>query len=131
MSEHPGVARARQYLSTFQQGDFDSLEDFFTDDVLWHVGGNHGLSGDYRGKESLFGYFRKVNEITGGGIKLDPEAIMASDRHVAMFLRVTGARDGRQLDVSMAEMVKVHPDGRWSEFWAMADDQDAVDRFWA
>jgi hypothetical protein len=48
-----------------------------------------------------------------------------------MFMRVTGERDGKQLDVLMAEVMKVAPDGKWTEFWAVADDQESVDKFWS
>lgn len=131
MAEHPAVSQARAYLDTYGQGDLEALRAFFVDDVVWHVGGNHPLSGDYRGKESLFAYLRDVRESTGGSLALTPEAVLGNDRHVAMFVRVQGERNDKTLDVSMAEMVTVAPDGRWSEFWAMADDQDAVDAFWS
>ena len=52
-AQHPGVARAREYLATYAARDMVSLRDFFTDDVVWHVAGKHPLSGDYRGKDSL------------------------------------------------------------------------------
>lgn len=131
MAEHPGVARARDYLAKYNARDMDALRDFFTDDVVWHVGGKHPLSGDYRGKDKLFEYFRRVDAITGATVTLEVEDILASDRHVAMFMHIRGTRDGKTLDERMAEMYDVEPDGRWSEFWAMADDQPAVDAFWS
>jgi hypothetical protein len=48
-----------------------------------------------------------------------------------MYVRVTGTRDGRSLDVTLAEALTVGLDGRWTEFWSLAEDQDAVDAFWA
>ena len=58
------------------------------------------------------------------------QAILASDKHTSMYVRVTGTRDGRSLDVTLAEALTVGPDGRWTEFWSLAEDQDAVDAFW-
>ena len=130
-SEHPGVARAREYLATYAARDMASLRNFFTDDVVWHVAGKHPLSGDYRGKDSLVDYFTRVDEVTSGTIAMEVESILASDRHIAMFMHVHGTRNGKVLDERMAEMFDVEPDGRWSEFWAMADDQKAVDAFWS
>jgi uncharacterized protein len=130
VSEHPNVTRTRQYFDTFAIGDLDALRDFFSDDVVWHVAGNHALSGDYHGKDELLSYFGKAREVSGGTLKLEPTAIMGSDRHVAVFLRITGERNGKRLDIEMAEAFTVDPDGRWSEFWSMPDDQDAVDEFW-
>lgn len=131
MAEHPGATRAREYLDTFATGDLDALRGFYSDDVLWHVGGSHPLSGDYRGKDALLGYFRKVREMTSGSLTLDAEAILASDRHTAMFTRVRGERGDKKLDVLLSQVLKVGPDGRWSEYWAAAADQDQLDRFWS
>lgn len=131
MSEHPGVTRAKQYLAQFATGDLESLRDFYSDDVLWHVGGNHPLSGDYRGKEALFEYFRKVQEMTAGSLTLEAQTILASDRHTAMFTRVRGERGDRRVDVTMSQVFKVDSDGRWSEYWSAATDQDQLDRFWS
>jgi uncharacterized protein len=131
MAEHPGVARARDYVDHFHKGDLDVVQDYYADDVVWHVAGNHDLSGDYRGRDALLEYFGKVRDLTGGTLRLDPESILASDRHIAMFIRVTGKKDGKELNVLQAQVLKVAPDGRWAEFWSLADDQDAVDSFWS
>ena len=131
MNEHPGVERARSYVDLFHSGNLDALRDFYGEDVLWHVAGRHSLSGDYRGRDALFDYFRKASELTGNSLRLHPLSILASDRHTAMFTRVTGERDGKTLDVVLAQVLRVGPDGRWTEYWAVADDQDAVDAFWS
>ena len=131
MSEHPGVARARASIDAFNRGDMESLRDFYTEDVVWHVAGKHTLSGDYRGRDELFAYFDQARRQTGGSLRLEPEAILASDQHVAIFMRVTGNRDGKSLNATLAEAFAVGPDGRWTEFWSLADDQDAVDAFWS
>ena len=129
--QHPGVERARESMALYVKGDFDRLRDYYADDVVWHVGGKHPLSGDYRGRDALFGYFRRIRELTGGTMGLEAEAILASDRHVAMFTRVTARRDERTLDVLLAQAFRLDADGRCVEYWAGAEDQDAVDAFWS
>ena len=62
---------------------------------------------------------------------LEPSGILANDEHVALFLRVTGERNGKRLDIEMAEAMDVGADGLWTAFFAMADDQQAVDEFWS
>lgn len=131
MDEHPGAERARQSLELVTQGDFERLRDFYSDDVVWHVAGDHPLSGDYRGKEELFEYFARVNSLTGGSLAVEPESILATDKHVTMFTRVKARRDDKSLDVVLAQVFHVGPDGRWNEYWALADDQEAVNAFWS
>ena len=131
MPEHPNVTRTREYLDTFASGDLEGLRPFFADDVVWHVAGTHSLSGDYFGKDELIAYFHEARDLSGGSLTLEPSSIMANDEHVVVMLRVTGERNGKVLDIEMAEAFTVRPDGTWSEFWAMPDDQDSVDEFWS
>jgi uncharacterized protein len=129
--EHPNVTRTREYLDTYAKGDLEALREYFSDDVVWHVAGNHALSGDYFGKDELIAYFREARELAGGSLTLEPSSIMANDEHVVVMLRVTGERNGKSLDIEMAEAMTIRPDGTWSEFWAMPDDQASVDEFWS
>ncbi len=131
MAEHPNVTRTREYLDIFARGDLEGLRPFFSDDIVWHVAGKHALSGDYAGKDQLIGYFEAARERSGGTITLQPTSIMANDEHIVVMLKVAGERNGRTLDVEMAEAFTVRPDGTWSEFWAMPDDQQRVDEFWS
>jgi len=131
VSTHAGVERAQEYIAAFHRWDVDAMRDFYADDVVWHVAGTHRLSGDYKGKDALFEYFAMARELTGGSLRLNPESILASDDHVAMFTRVTARREDVVLDTLIAQVMKVGHDGRWIEYWAVADDQDALDAFWS
>ena len=131
MADHPGVQRARESVELYINGDFDRLRDFYAEDVVWHTGGKNPLSGDYKGRDALFEYFTKVRAMTGGTLHIEPASIMASDQHTAMFARVTGTREGKTLDITLAQAFKVDEDGRYVEYWAMADDQESVDSFWS
>ena len=116
--EHPGVARAQASIDAFNAGDMTALSDFYADDVVWHVAGRHGLSGDYTGRADLTGYFERVREQTGGTWRLEPEAILASDEHTPMNVRVTGTRDGRCWTSRSPRRSRVGLDGRWDRFFS-------------
>ncbi len=131
MAEHRNARKAEEYLNDFAMGDFAALRNYYSDDVVWHVAGSHQLSGDYHGRDELFAYFDKVKKLTGGTLTLRAESILASDEHIALFVRASGKRGGKRLDAVLVEAFNVRPDGRWSEFWSMADDQREVDEFWA
>jgi ketosteroid isomerase-like protein len=115
----------------FNSGDLEEYRRFFTDDLVWHVGGHHPMSGDYRGLEAAFAYFERVRQLTDGTLRSIPEDILADDTHIGVFTHVTAERGGRHLDVLMAQAFRVNPDGRFTEYWALADDQEAVDAFWS
>ena len=106
---HPNADRLQSFLEAYAAKDAEGVGRALADDAVWHVGGTHQLSGDYRGREAILGYFDRVGEETGGTLRLEP----------------------RHLDVTMAEAFQFDGDGRIREFWAHATDQDAIDRFWA
>ena len=131
MAEHPNAGRVRQALDGYNRGDFAALRSFLSDDIVWHVGGHHPLSGDYRGRDAVVEYCAKALELTGGTLRGEPLEILVDERHAGVFNRVTGERNGRKLDTVLAQAVTFDDQGRWTEYWALADEQDRVDVFWA
>lgn len=131
MDEHPNAARVREGFDAYNRGDFDAMRPFLAEDIVWHVGGDHPLSGDYRGRGSVIDYCARALELTGGTLKGEPLEILVNDRHAGVFQRITGTRDGKQLDVVLAQALTFDDEGRWAEYWALADEQDHVDAFWA
>lgn len=107
------------------------MRDVLAPDILWHVGGNHPLSGDYQGQDAVVDYFDRIRQLTTGSLRVEPVEILANDRHASIFMNVTAARDDRRMDVLLAEALALDEEGRWHEYWALADDQDAVDAFWS
>ena len=127
---HPNVERLQGFLEAYAAGDREALGRSLSEDAVWHVGGTHRFSGDYPGRGAILDYFDSVARETAGTLKLESQELLANDQRGAAFLRVTGERTGRHLDVMMAEAFVFAPDGTIQEFWAHATDQDAIDRFW-
>lgn len=123
--------RCRRFVEAASNHDLDTLGALMAEDIVWHVGGNHALSGDYRGREALLRYFERVHELTGGTLRLEAEEIVADEQHAGAFVRTTMARNGQRMDVLLAELFRVGPDGTFAEFWASPNDQAAIDQFWA
>lgn len=125
------VRRLEKWLAAYDDQDRDAMADSLAEDAVWHVGGTHRLSGDYRGRDAILGYFDAVRNETGDSMKLKPLEVLANDRHGAAFLRVTAERDGRRLDTVVADAFRFGDDGRILEFWAHSADQSAIDEFWS
>lgn len=125
------VGRLRAWLDAYGNQDRQTMLDSLADDAVWHVGGTHRHSGDYRGREAILGYFDAVREATADTMRLEPLEILANDRHGAAFLRVTADRDGRRLETVVADAFRFDDAGRIVEFWASNSNQAAIDEFWA
>ena len=74
----------------------------------------------------------RARHVTAGSLKLHPQKVIVSGDVVGVLMRVTASRpDGRLMDTLLAQTRRLADDGRWCEYWAVADDQDILDAFWA
>ncbi len=126
MAEHPNVARIREGYAAFAKGDFAVLNDLFAEDLLWHAGGRSQLSGDYRGRDAVYGFFGKLIEVTEGSFHLDLHAVFADDEHGVALAIATASRGGRSITVNQAHVFHLR-DGKVVEFWDGSTDQYALD----
>jgi ketosteroid isomerase-like protein len=127
---HPNEEVARKGYQAFSEGDMATLNDLFADDLVWHVGGRTPISGDYRGKDAVFGFFTQTMEMTGGTFRLEIHDILANDEHVVALASVSGQRDGKSLQDNSVQVLHVK-DGKVTESWFHPGDQYATDEFWS
>ena len=127
MTEHPNAAAARRSYEAWNSGDLDVIREYFTDDAVLHLAGNNAMSGTYRGRDAVMDAIARASQ--GWGLHSELEALLASDDHVIAFVRVTSERDGKTLDVVVAQAVKVNAEGKATEAWFLPNDQGGYDRF--
>jgi len=126
MAEHPNVARIRDGYAAFAKGDFAVLNDLFAEDLLWHDAGRNQTSGDYRGRDAVYGFLGKLMEVTGGSFHIDLHAVFADDEHGVALVVITASRGGRSVKVNQAHVFHMR-DGKAVEFWNPSTDQYAYD----
>ena len=128
MSEHPNVARIRDGYAAFAEGDMAVLNDFFAEDVQWHEGGRNQISGEYGGRDAVFGLFGRLLEITEGSLRIDLHAVFADDEHGVALVTLSSSRDGRSMNVNGVHVMHLR-DGKVAEFWNANTDQYTIDEF--
>ena len=126
MAEHPNVARLKDGYTAFAKGDFAVLNDLFAEDLLWHEGGRNQLSGEYRGRDAVYGLFGKLMEVTEGSFHLDLHAAFADDEHGVVLVTTTASRGGRSVTTNDVHVFHLR-DGKVVEFWDSSTDQYAID----
>ncbi|MDQ6649456.1 MAG: nuclear transport factor 2 family protein [Actinomycetota bacterium] len=89
--EHLNVVK-RGY-SAFAAGDIEAAMEPFADDIEWIVSGNSAISGTYRGKEEIGGFFMKL---AGKSFTTEPEHFLADDERVVVLTKTTA--DGQSSD---------------------------------
>ena len=127
MTEHPNAVAARRSYAASNSGDLDVIREYFTDDAVLHLAGDNAMSGTYRGRDGVMDAIARASQ--GWGLHSELETLLASDDHVIAFVRVTSERDGKTLDVVVAQAVKVNAEGKATEAWFLPNDQRGYDRF--
>jgi uncharacterized protein len=127
---HPNEDLVRRGFTAFGTGDIATLGELFADDIVWHVGGRSPITGDYKGKELVFGFLAQLAERAGGTFRLDVHDVLANDEHVVALIKATGERQGKTLNNNAAQVFHVQG-GKVTEAWFYPDDQYAADDFWS
>ncbi len=130
-AQHANVQRSRRAYEAFGKGDMETVGELLADDVVWHIGGHNPLSGDYKGKEAVFGFFGKLMQVSGGTFKLEVHDILANDDHSVTLVRETAEKNGKKLDHRAVHITHPDSEGRVKEFWAFEEDQAAGDAFFS
>jgi len=131
MAEHPNAELHRKGHEAFSRQDIDTLTDLIAEDTVWHIPGRSQVSGEYVGREAVFGYLNKVGELTDGSVAISEEHdFLATDDHSVALFRVTAKRNNKTLESNICEVVHWR-DGKIVENWATFDDQYAWDEFWS
>jgi len=130
MADHPNLELLRRGYAAYGSGDMDTIDELFADDVVWHIGGRSALSGDYEGKEQVFGFFAKLLELSDGTSKVEVHDLLASDDHGVAVVKESATRGGSSHEGNAVHVFHLR-DGRVTEFWDAQTDQYAADEFWA
>jgi uncharacterized protein len=130
-AQHANIQRLQRGYEAFGTGDMETVSDLLADDVVWHVGGSSAISGDYKGKDAVFGFFGKLMQLTEGTFKIEVHDILANDEHSVTLVRETAEKGGKKFDSKAVHITHIDSDGRTKEFWGFEENQAAADDFFA
>jgi uncharacterized protein len=122
---HPNEQLARRELDLINSGDWDALQELYTEDFVVHYPGRNPLSGAHS-----LGDFVDAMEglLAGGTITRELHDALGTDDHAVQLLRVTGNAQGHTHTWNAAVVLHVR-EGRFSEAWINVDDQYGLDEF--
>ena len=129
MAEHPNAIAVRRSFEAWNSGDLDVIREYFTEDIVLHFAGNNSMSGTYRGQDAVMDALGRASQ--GWGPHAEVETILGSDDHVIVFCQVTSERDGKTLDVVLAQAITFNAEGKVTEAWFLPNDQRAFDQFFS
>jgi ketosteroid isomerase-like protein len=130
MAEHSNIQVFKEVYETFTTGDMDKLAPLIARDVHWHVPGKNLISGEYTSRDSIFGCFNKIFELSKGTYKPELIDILADDRYTVAILHATASHAGKILDQDYAFILRIK-DGQIIEVWEAWTEGAAWEEFWS
>ncbi len=128
MTEHPNAALTRRVFAAFGK-DAKAISAALARDVVWRVPGHTAMSGEYRGRRGVVEFLRRTGMETGGTYRSRLHTVFADDDWAVAIYRATGRRNGIDLDVEQALLIRIR-DGLWQDVTAVPLDS-AFEQFWA
>ena len=123
------IEMARKGYQAFNEQHLEDAMETIDDDVLWHVGGDGPLAGEYKGKQAVMELFMRYGRLTEGTSEFDVHDIVAGEDHTVVIGTSTATRHGRTHTSRFVDVVHPAADGRAKEFWRFVEDQAADDEF--
>jgi uncharacterized protein len=126
--DHPNAALTRRVFGAFGK-DAKQISAALTRDIVWRVPGSTAMSGEYRGRRDVVEFLRRTGLETNGTYGSKLHTVLANDDWGLAVYRAWGKRNGIDLDVEQAFVIRFE-DGQWKEVTAVPLDA-AFDAFWA
>jgi ketosteroid isomerase-like protein len=126
--DHPNAALTRRVFNAFGKNAMQ-ISAALTRDIVWRVPGSTSMSGEYRGRRDVVEFLRRTGLETNGTYGSKLHTVVANDEWGLAVYRAWGTRNGIDLDVEQAFVIRFH-DGMWKDVTAVPLDA-AFDAFWA
>ena len=117
--------------SAFGRGDFSALQNqFFAENIIWHVAGTGLLAGDYLGITQVMAVLGKISELSGGTVETELHDVLVSNDHTVALAIMRAERSGKQLQLNLVHVIHSEH-GQVTEVWTYSSDPAAAADFWA
>lgn len=93
MSASENTSETQSAYEAFAAGDLDGAMRIMADDIEWVVPGESAISGVYRGRDEVAGFFQTL---ANKSFRTEPQHFIADDDHVVVLTRITA--EGQSAD---------------------------------
>jgi uncharacterized protein len=117
--------------AAFGRGDIAALQDqFFAENIVWHLAGTGPLAGDYQGVAQVMGMLSKISELSGGTIQHELHDVLVSNDHTVVLATIRAQRAGKQLQDNIVHVIHGE-NGKATEVWSHSSNPAAAAAFWS
>jgi uncharacterized protein len=117
--------------AAFGHGDLRALQDqFFAENIVWHVAGTGPLAGDFEGAAQVVGQLGKISGLTDGAVEPQVHDVLVSNDHTVVLVTISAERAGKQLQLKLVHVIHAE-NGKATEVWTHSADPAAAAQFWS
>jgi ketosteroid isomerase-like protein len=114
MTAQENIDKTKAAYAAFSAADIDAASAELADDIEWIVPGNSTVSGTYRGKDEVIGFWIKLAE---KGFTTTPERFLGDDEVVVVLTSISA--EGQSSD--QADVLTFNADGKVAKFQSAGD----------
>ncbi len=127
----PNADLVRAASAAFGRGDHSALQNqYFAENIIWHVAGTGPLAGDYEGIAQVMGVLGKISELAGGTVQPELHDVLVSNDHTVALATIRAQRPGKRLQLNVVHVIHSE-NGKATEVWTHSSDPAAAAEFWA
>ena len=127
----PNEDLVRAASAAFGRGDLGTLQDqFFAENIVWHIAGTGPLAGDYKGAAQVIGQLRKISALTDGPVQPQVHDVLVSKDHTVVLVTIGAQRAGKQLQLNLVHVIHAE-NGKATEVWTHSADPAGAAQFWS
>jgi ketosteroid isomerase-like protein len=127
---HPNESLGREANAAFGRGDLNALQNYFAEDIRWHIPGRGPLAGHHEGIAQVMGLLSKISELSRGTARLDLHDILANDNHTVTLATIRAERAGKHYQDDLVQVAHVQ-NGKVTEIWTHPADPYTAEEFWS
>lgn len=117
------------YTEALLKGDFKSVFETMSDNIVWHMGGEGPLSGIVKGKEALGERLGEFIKRSNGTFRVITNWAASNDCFVVASVVSLAEKEDQKLNDLGIDLFRIE-NGKIQEVWTFAEQQEEEDKFW-
>lgn len=117
------------YTEALLKGDFKSVFETMSDNIVWHMGGEGPLSGIVKGKEALGECLGEFTKRSNGTFRVITNWAASNDCFVVASVVSLAEKEDEKLNDPGIDLFRIE-NGKIQEVWTFAEQQEEEDKFW-
>jgi hypothetical protein len=117
------------YTEALLKGDFKSVFETMSDNIVWHMGGEGPLSGIVKGKEALGERLGEFIKRSNGTFRVITNWAASNDCFVVASVVSLAEKEDQKLNDPGIDLFRIE-NGKIQEVWTFAEQQEKEDKFW-